>query len=132
MAIIPPTTTIASGRCVWAPIFVETAAGNSPKIAGSAAALAQRLWQRAAAFFSGKLLRQSVERRGSHPFARNRWIDIGEEAQDAVTIGGTRWECVRMQQIIALVQAEISAIFFEWTIAGVIQLPIRAIRREQD
>ena len=27
---IPPTTTIASGRCTWLPIAVEKAAGNRP------------------------------------------------------------------------------------------------------
>ena len=30
---MPPTTTIASGRCVCEPIFMENAAGNNPKSA---------------------------------------------------------------------------------------------------
>ena len=33
---MPPTTTVASGRCTWLPMPVETAAGNSPMHAHSA------------------------------------------------------------------------------------------------
>ena len=33
---IPPTTTVASGRCTWLPMPVDTAAGNRPMQAESA------------------------------------------------------------------------------------------------
>jgi hypothetical protein len=33
---IPPTTTVASGRCTWLPMPVETAAGSKPMQADKA------------------------------------------------------------------------------------------------
>ena len=33
---MPPTTTMASGRCTWLPMAVENAAGNSPMAAENA------------------------------------------------------------------------------------------------
>ena len=56
-------------------------------------------------FFLLHQLGQKIMERLAHiPHPPDGWINVGEHAQDARAMRGTRWECVHVQQIIAFMQ----------------------------
>src|SRR5262249_33779660 len=68
---------------------------------------------------------------GGDPVARSLRIDVVEEAQNAVAVGGASGKSVGMQQVVALAQGEIASRFFLRPIARIVDLPMRAIRAEK-
>src|SRR5947209_6645082 len=68
---------------------------------------AERLRRRQAYFFA-KALEQLGERIGSYPNARFARIDIGEQAEDAITVGWPAGKGVDVEQIVARFLAQLA------------------------
>ena len=65
------------------------------------------------------------------PHSPHRWIDIGENPQDAAPVRGPRGKSVNMQQVIALVQRQVAALLFQRTEAGKVQLHPAGVRSQE-
>ena len=58
-------------------------------------------------------------------------MNVVEEAQNARAVGGARGESVRVEEIVAASQREIAALFFLGAEAGVVELPVLLVGREE-
>src|SRR5262249_17236155 len=58
-------------------------------------------------------------------------IDIRKEAENAISVCRARGECVDMRQVVAGAQASRATAFFQWSIAGIVELPFSGIRRKE-
>ena len=77
------------------------------------------------------LFRENGEGVGCDPVAGFRWMDVGEDAQDEIAVGGARGKGVGVDQVIARVIRQVAAFFFERTEAGVIEFPGAGVSGQQ-
>lgn len=75
--------------------------------------------------------RNAFERFGGQPNAVLRRIDVREETQDAIAVGGTRGKRIDVAEVVARVQAGSAAPLFDGSVAGVIEFPLVRVRRKE-
>jgi len=65
------------------------------------------------------------------PLSRFRRINVSEDPQDPCAARRPGWKSIHVQQVIALFERQVAAVFFQWTKACKIQRYVPGVRREQ-
>src|SRR5437764_2494957 len=65
------------------------------------------------------------------PLSRFRRINVSEDPQDPCAPRRPGWKSIHVQQVIALFERQVAAVFFQWTKARKVQRNTSRVRRKQ-